>query len=229
MLMLVFNVFLFFSSWNVSVLPNFGFSTVTSSFFLCLQNGCVWAILNNRRISTLSFLEPSEFMIGVALGITIGGAILSFILSTTFNNVSKCDHADTDPLYEYVCGGRKGSLSAVWFWSGLVFWLNFCSCLLLAIGRRELTQSSQYESIAGGGGMPMDDYEDHFRRAQAHRPNNPGTAFPGDMPTPTPSFVGDYANVPEVRSHADEDDYSTASENSHHTSHSEKARTITSV
>ena len=90
--------------------------------------------------------------------------------------------------------------------SRLVFWLVFCSCLLLAIGRRELTTSSQYESLS------MDHYEDHFQRCQ-------GEGLMGNMLTPSP---GDYATVPDIRS--EPDDASVGS-----SSTSEKARIVTIV
>lgn len=122
-LLLALNVLLFLTSWNVSLLPNVGFSTVSAAFFLCFQTVCVWAMLNNHRISALPpSMDSSEFIIGVALGISIGGAVLSFVVSSTFGNISKCNHSESDPVYEYVCGGRRGSLAAVWFWSGLIFW-----------------------------------------------------------------------------------------------------------
>lgn len=146
-------------------------------------------------------------MVGVGLGITIGGTILAFILSSTFRSIAECRGSDVDPTYESLCGDRRGSLSAVWFWSGIVFWLNFCSSLLLAIGRREFTMVSQYEAI--GGGFTMDDYEDHVRRFQQNNPT-----FPGDMPTPTASFVGDYASVPEIRPGDQDDDRSIHSDRS---------------
>lgn len=187
--MLVCNVLLFFSSLNVSFLPSVGFSTFLVSCCLCFQNVCVAIILNNNRFSSFAFLAPTEFMLGVALGITIGGTILAFVISMSFRTVSQCHQSEIDPVYEYLCGDRRGSMVSVWFWSGLVFWLNFCCTLLLAIGRRELSASSQYEAIGG------DDSFDHLRII-GHG-NNGG--MPANLSTPTPSFVGDYANVPEIR------------------------------
>ncbi len=86
---------------------------------------------------------------------------------------------------------------AVWFWSGTVFWLNFCSALLLAIGRGGLAQrSNQYEDIS------MNDYEDHFRRFQ-QLSQEAGVAH-GNVSTPMPAFVGDYSSVPEIRTDGDD-------------------------
>ena len=213
---MVCDVFLFFSSWSVSLLPNIGFNTVLISFLLCVQTICVLLIINNNRISALSFLSPTEFMIGVAFGITLGATALSLVLSGAFRRVSRCGHeppnsrtpasapngTDTtssenafgDPVYQYICEQHAGAMAAVWFWSGLVFWFNFCTCLLLAVGRSELTQNSHYEHIGGGGESGAHDFEEQFRRTQA--------GFPaGDAlnQTPTPSFVGDYATIPEIR------------------------------
>ena len=81
-----------------------------------------------------------------------------------------------------MCSTHKGSMVAVWFWSGLVFWCNFVSALLLWVGQSELANASPYENLS------MDDFEDHFRRQQVAN----GTAAP-------PAFVGDYATVPEIR------------------------------
>jgi hypothetical protein len=197
LIMAVLNTFLFFSSWNVSFLPNMGFSTSLVALMLCFQNACVWIIINNHRISSFSFMAATDFMVGVALGITIGGTILAFVLSSNYSHVSRCDTMQSDPTYEYLCGSRKGSMVAVWFWSGTIFWLNFCTSLLLAIGRDELAhRSNQYENIS------MDDYEDHFRRFQ-QLSQEAGVSH-GSVSTPMPAFVGDYSSVPEVRTGVDD-------------------------
>lgn len=218
-IMLVCDVFLFFSSWSVSLLPNIGINTVLVSFLLCAQTVCVWLILNNNRISALSFLAPTEHMVGFALGITVGAAVLSLILSNAYRHVMQCGkqppggtntvpsqstlqqnqtstaNYSKDPAYELICHDHPGAMGAVWFWSGLVFWFNFCTCLLLAVGRQELSQESQYEHIGGDfTSSTVQDFEEQFRRAQAGLPA-------GDMlaQTPTPSFAGNYATIPEIR------------------------------
>jgi hypothetical protein len=197
LIMAVLNTFLFLSSWNVSFLPNMGFSTTFVALMLCFQNACVWIIINNHRISSFSFMAATDFMVGVALGITIGGTILAFVVSSNYSHVSRCDTMQSDPTYEYLCGSRKGSMVAVWFWSGMVFWLNFCSSLLIAIGRDELAhRSNQYEDIS------MNDYEDHFRRFQ-QLSQEAGVAH-GSVGTPMPAFVGDYTSVPEIRTDGDD-------------------------
>jgi hypothetical protein len=198
MVMMMCNIFLFVASWNVSFLPIMGFNTVLVAFFLCFQNIVVWLILNNNRISALSFLAPTDFMVGVSLGITVGGAILSFVISSAYRHMSRCDAVQPIPVYEYVCAERKSSMAGIWFWSGLVFWLNFCSSLLLAIGRDELTQQNHYENI----GLSMDDYEGHFH--QHHQQEHGRNDFLGDAMSGIPPFVGDYSTVPEIRSAMEE-------------------------
>jgi hypothetical protein len=192
LIMAVLNSFLFLNSWNVSFLPNIGFSTTFVSLMLCFQNACVWIIINNHRISSFSFMRATDFMVGVALGITMGGTVLAFVVSSNYRHVSRCDTMQQDPTFEYLCGNRKSSLVFVWFWSGLIFWLNFCSTLLIAIGREELAHSGQYEDVS------MNDYEDHFRRFQ-QLSQEAGVVHS----SPAPAFVGDYTSVPEVRTDGD--------------------------
>jgi hypothetical protein len=96
----------------------------------------------------------------------------------------------------------KGSGSAfhIWLWSSLVFWLNFCASLLLAAGRRDLslTGAYSYEHIGGvddappGGTFPGD---------MAPGPYQPGGP-PQALSSPSSSFVGDYARIPEIRNEA---------------------------
>lgn len=201
-LMFVFNAFLFFSSWNVSFLPTSaggGINAVLVSFLLCCQNAVVWIVLNNHRISAFPFFAPTEFMLGVTLGITVGAALLSFILSCAFRQLSKCrtttDHSD--PNFDYLCTHAKGSASSIWFWGGLVFWLNFWSSLLLAVGRRELTtavMSTQYEAIGS------DDPNNQFAQQPPLNYHNQQAASTSQQQNLSgPSFVGDYATVPEIR------------------------------
>jgi hypothetical protein len=179
--MITCDIFLFMASWNVSFLPNLGFNTVLVSFLLSGQAVCVWLILNNNRISALSFLSPTEFMVGLALGISIGGSILAFVISRAYKHLSRCDGNPNDAIYVYLCGERKGSIRAIWFWGGLVFWLNFCTSILIAMGRPQLTAQNYYETLG------MEDFENHFQNPQGY-------------PVQVPSFVGDYATVPEIRS-----------------------------
>ena len=221
-IVLVCDIFMFFSSWSVSILPYFGLNTVFISFLCCAQTVLVFLIVNNNRISALSFLSPTEFMVGVALGTTIGAGVLALVLSSAYRHLSNCklshggsasphknhtllavsEQEDSD-VYQFVCEQHKGAMTAVWFWGGLVFWFNFCICLLLAMGKQELTGvQSQYEHIGGSessnhvqsSSRIVQDYEEQFRRSQA--------GFPaGQMmqQQQAPAFAGDYATIPEIR------------------------------
>lgn len=144
---------------------------------------CVLLIINNNRISALSFLAPTEFMIGNALGLTIGSAILSYYIHCVFASLS-CETASKDASYIELCQKNKGTIGGVWFWSGAVCFLNFATALLIAYGRHELSQSTaMYEQVTN---MTMEQYEQSIRN-DSH------------MAGHRPTFVGDYASVPEIR------------------------------
>jgi hypothetical protein len=202
------NVFLFLASCNVAVLPNIGINAVMVSLLLIMQTVLVGLILNNNAHS-LRFLSATPMMVGVALGITIGAAVLALVVTNAYRRISSCGHtssipinntkSDSDPLgpenfgypvYEYYCKQHVGALTAVWFWSGLVFWFNFCTCLLLSVGQQELAQQgrSQYEHI-GNGAPPSAASQQHYGDSSASVP---------------PPFVGDYSTIPEIRSVATE-------------------------
>lgn len=122
-------------------------------------------------------------MIGNALGMTIGSTILSYYVHTVFANLS-CQMATTTAGFASVCEEKKGALSGVWFWSGAVCFLNFATALLIAYGRHELAPSTaMYEQVSN---MTMDQYEQQIRNQQ-------------QAGGPRPTFVGDYASVPEIR------------------------------
>jgi len=251
------DIMLFFCSFNVVFMPllsSSSFNTIFISILLLIQSVVVWLILNNHRISVSSCLSPTEFKIGMAFGLCIGAAILSFMVSHAFSrpdalcsafsaaaesqehgsshlvllrrflgdedvidnstisaanstksNTSSVttpvsastspslattpggneqhgdgDHA-TSMLYS-MCLEHRGTMIAVWFWSGLSFWCNFVCCLLLWVGQGELANAAPYENLS------MDDFEDHFRRQQVSSSAGGG-----------PAFVGDYATVPEIR------------------------------
>jgi hypothetical protein len=255
------NVFLLVSSWNVAFgATSLGPKVVLIALLLAGQTALVYSIVNNAAAGGARFaivprgaqdpahpsqqqgggfvgsLSPTDFMLGVALGVTVGGSILAFVVSSAFSRPPwPCDYRNygstlrtfdppsghgaasgnhsspdaSDPVITmdsvnyrchqlYVQG--SGSSFSIWFWASLVFWINFCVSLLLAAGRRDLSVSSAYgyEHIGGG----VDD---------ASSPPNAASAasFPGDMSQPrqasasasaSPSFVGDYARIPEIRS-----------------------------
>lgn len=181
---LVCNVFLFLSSFGVSLLPNVGLNVVMISFLLIVQTVCVGIILNHNMAPTVTFLYPTPMVVGVALGTTIGAAVLALVVSSAYQRVCQAPAPSTNtttdpnfdnPLLDDICEKHSGSIRAVCFWSGLVAWFNFCTCLLLTVGQHELAGggSNQYQNI---GGAP------------------PPSAAGG-----APAFVGDYATIPEIR------------------------------
>jgi hypothetical protein len=200
-LLLAFNILLFFACWSQSFVPQNTLPTVWISLFLLLQNATVWAIINNARVpANLSFLAPNDFIMGVALGITIGASILSFILSQSFK-YGTCPtastistHTDDDRLSNHTTTNREthcNRSTGIWFWGGLVFWLNFSCSLLLAVGRREYSHlSNQYEPVgtsSSNGGTTTTGSEPRYV------PSSGGYHNSG------PTFAGDYANIPEIR------------------------------
>jgi hypothetical protein len=103
-------------------------------------------------------------------------------------------------------------MNAIWFWAGLVAWLNVVIALLLASGRHELSVHYQgrYESIGGQSrGSSIDaasshqqstpsafDFEESFRRQQQEILGAQQAAAVRDRAAAM--FVGDYATIPEV-------------------------------
>lgn len=179
---ILFTFFLLLASWGA---PNVGVNLFLIALVLGIQSVSVLFTLNHSPIPALQFLSPTPFMIGVALGTTIGSAILALVISSTYRRLSNCRSFDGkgthsrsfhdnstiptgDPVMEYLCQKGSGFLSAVWFWSGLVFWCDSCVCLLIMMGHHELTEG-QYQHLA--------------------------TSNDGQLS----SFVGDYSNIPEVR------------------------------
>jgi len=160
------NFFLFIASFQSALLPNLGLDTLLISILLCFQNIFSWIVLNNGRLPhTFQALAPSEFIMGVVLGIAVGGSILAFVLSLFFGRMSKCIRIEIN-TYEYVCE-HKSLMMSIWFWAGLVFWLNTGISILIAIGRDELIYLRQgdYETIHGG--ISMDEFQSSFERFNA--------------------------------------------------------------
>lgn len=158
------NLFLFIASFQAATLPNLGIDTLLISFLLCFQNAFCWIVLNNGRLPhTFQALAPSEFIVGVVLGISVGGSILAFVLSLFFGRMSKCVRIEVT-AYEYVCE-HKSLMMSIWFWAGLVFWLNTGISILIAVGRDELIylRHDNYETI----GISMDEFQNSFERFNA--------------------------------------------------------------
>jgi hypothetical protein len=228
------DVFLFLSSFSVAYLDHhLGFNTVLCSFLLGACSVVVLLIVNNSRISALSILAPTEFMVGMAMGLCIGAAVLAAVLSSTYQIRTVCDkpgrpsgrnshnnnsHTNNNPStqpYDSVladtCANHASSMNAIWFWAGLVAWLNVVIALLLASGRHELSAHYQgrYESISGQSGSNTDtasshqqstpsafDFEESFRRQQQEILGAQQAAAVRDRAAAM--FVGDYATIPEV-------------------------------
>jgi hypothetical protein len=180
------DVFLFLASWKIS------FITFFAAILLGAQNVCVLLILNNGKVSfSPRFLAPSDFIIGTALGITIGGTILAFFLSAIFSEGPfKCESIE-DITHRYSCEERKGTANQVWWWSALMFWLNLTSCVLLAACRNEISYNAQpqYQSIDGAPMDAMNNQQQHFQ--QSHEAQQ--------LQQPAQTFVGDYSNIPDVQ------------------------------
>ena len=180
------NFFLFIASFQAALLPNLGLDTLLISILLCFQNIVSWIVLNNGRLPhTFHALAPSEFMMGVVLGISVGGSILSFVLSLFFGRMSQCIRIEVS-AFEYVCE-HKGLMLSIWFWAGLVFWLNAGIAVLIAVGRDELIYLRQgdYETI--GHGISMDEFQSSFERFNAQVQADSdfvqvGEAVIGDVP-----------------------------------------------
>jgi hypothetical protein len=92
------NVFLFVSSFAISYYEDqknhIGFNTVFCAFLLCTISIINLLIINNNRISALSMLAPTEFMIGVATGMTFSALIITMLLSSTYRSAMRlCHHS----------------------------------------------------------------------------------------------------------------------------------------
>lgn len=160
------NFFLFIASFQAAMLPNLGIDTLLISFLLCFQNILTWIVLNNGRLPhTFQALAPSEFMIGVVLGIAVGGSILSFVLSLFYGRMARCIRLEINAV-EYLCED-KSLMRTIWFWAGLVFWLNTGIAVLIAVGRDELLYLRQGDYEAIGGGISMDEFHQSFQQFNA--------------------------------------------------------------
>jgi hypothetical protein len=184
------NFFLFICSFQAAGLPSLGLDTLLISLLLCFQNTVSWIALNNGRLPhTFNALAPSEFIMGVLLGIAIGGAILAFVTSLFFGRMSRCIKLQVS-AYEYVCE-HKSVMLGIWFWSGLVFWLNTGIAILIAVGRDELIYLRQgdYEAI----GLSMDEFQNSFERYNAQAQADADFVEVGE------AIVGGDAEIPTSR------------------------------
>lgn len=172
LIMGVCNVFLLMSVFQTTTLPNLGVSPIFVAFLLCSQNGMTWFALNNHRLSSYSRLPTivaNDFMVGCLLGITIGGSIVAFILSQFFGQISNCVSIKMTN-FEYTCQ-HQGTMKAIWFWSGLIFWINTSLSVLFVYAKDELSylQHANYESI----GLALEELQSTFERTAVYK-QSPG-------------------------------------------------------
>ena len=143
------NFFLLIKSISVS------FMTFIVATLLALQTMVVVMILHNNQINFAPrSLEPTEFIVGLCLGICVGGGILAFFVSVFFSHaLSLCKYAAVHYTPEdliHSCGNLTNNrLWSMWWWSSIIFWLDVFLAFLVAAGREEVThtQQQQYNSI----------------------------------------------------------------------------------
>jgi hypothetical protein len=194
MAMAVCNFFLVLCSFSIS------FLTFLACFLLAGQ--CLTILLATTPFGQSvapRLFSPTEFMLGVCLGITIGGTILSFFLCLTFGRIhAYCTH---HPEGVDSCGWRTASLNGIWWWSSCIFWLNFISCFLLVIGHSDISTTSvpQYQYLdqddpSNGGGSNAGTSASYNQYQGGHF---------AQPPTPQYGNGGGYNNVPDVQSSAE--------------------------
>lgn len=178
MIMALCNLLLLMAVFNATMLPNLGISPTFVSLLLIFQNGLAWIALNPQYASTTT-LMTSDFLMGIVLGITVGGAILSFILSHFFGSMGNCIEIRMKNDNNYECQ-HQSQMAGIWFWSGIMFWLEVVLATLIVMGKDELLYNSHnYEHI----GVALDDMENNFQRNSVYNPtsslttSNDGTFF----------------------------------------------------
>lgn len=151
--MAVCNTFLFFSSFVALSLPNNGFNTFLVTVLSCAQNALIVVMLNGQHFTFLlhvssrhSLLNPSPFHVGAMLGASVGVGIMNLLISVYFGQLSKCQRTDVE-ITQYKCD-FKGAMRLIWFFAGLLFWLNAALAALIALGKDELALGQgHYEDI----------------------------------------------------------------------------------
>lgn len=189
----VFNIFLLFSVLQATILPDLGISPTFIAFLLCAQNALTWFALNNHRLSSLPTIVANDFVVGCLLGISVGGSIVAFILSQFFGQISNCVSINMTN-FEYVCK-HTGIMKDIWFWSGLVFWMNFIISMLIIYAKDELSyvQTQNYEHI----GLALEELQSSFERTAVYSPQAPGDgAFFGGNNTMEPLGEAQFPTTP---------------------------------
>jgi len=135
LVMSICNFFLMSCSFGIS------FLTFLACFLLSVQ--CTTVALTATSVGQAvapQLFAPTEFMLGVCLGITIGGTILSFFLCLTFGRIhAYCAHHLEGPES---CGWEAASLNGIWWWSSCIFWLNLISSFLLVLSHSDISTTS---------------------------------------------------------------------------------------
>lgn len=144
-------------------------------------------------------LAPTDFNVGLALGISIGASVLTFVLSIYFGHLSKCDDMQEGVEHVFACRHER-TVRALWFWGGLLFWLNTAIAVLIAIGKDDLIFQSHYEDI----GVSLNEYEDRFRRQnaqyQTEQQQQPNVIYDEVHSDEGDSFEGDFYSQPQQTS-----------------------------
>jgi hypothetical protein len=94
-------------------------------------------------------------------------SFLAMVLSNYFHNLGRCNNNNSmveASIMEYVCENprERARVASMAFWSGLVFWLEFCLSLLIALSRQDPVRVSiqSYEDLS----TQDDDPEEHVRQ-----------------------------------------------------------------
>ena len=136
------DIMLLLSSFSISYFNNIGYNTVLCTFILCTITIITLLIINNNHISALSILAPTQYMIGMATGITISAIIITFLIFTTYkstikicfevlktsssthnnNNSTGMDSAlhhyyNDDPVLLDACKNHGSTMTSIRFWS----------------------------------------------------------------------------------------------------------------
>jgi hypothetical protein len=167
------NIFLLVGVLQATGLPNLGVSPTFLSSLLCAQNTLTWFALNNHRLSSynrLPTIVANDFVVGCLLGISVGGAIVAFVLSQFFGQMSTCVSIQMTN-FEYKCQ-HQVAMKEIWFWSGLVFWINTILSVTIIFAKDELSylQHANYETI----GLALEELQSNFERNAVY------TQSPGD-------------------------------------------------
>jgi hypothetical protein len=157
MLLITCNAFLVVSTLGISLMTFF-----TALLLIC-QTVLVVMVMNHSQISFAPrALAPTDFMVGLCLGLCIGGVILAFFTSVAFRRFyALCKYAEqfySQEDHTHACGNLTNRLWWNWLWCSLVFWLDLITAFLIAAGRHELSydEHRQYQSI--GGQQPPEQY-----------------------------------------------------------------------